>query len=134
METNDVVNALAALAQPIRLQVFRALVVAGPEGLTPGVIAERLGLAAPTLSFHLKELMHAELVTQQRSSRHLIYRAAYPRMSALVAYLSDNCCGGQPCGVADDASHHLAGVATACAADGAACDGGSGSGQRRSAA
>lgn len=99
MEEIDVVKALAALAQSARLQVFRALVVAGPAGLTPGVLGEQLGLPASTLSFHLKELLQAGLVTQQRESRHLIYRAAYERMNALLGYLTDHCCAGQPCSV-----------------------------------
>lgn len=99
MEENEVVKALAALAQSARLQVFRALVVAGPEGLTPGALSEQLGLPASTLSFHLKELLHAGLVSQQRDSRRLIYRAAYAQMNALLAYLTDHCCAGQACGV-----------------------------------
>lgn len=97
MEQQEVIQALAALAQPHRLELFRALVVAGPEGLTPGAMAETQALPAATLSFHLKELLHARLVTQERSGRHLIYRAAYPRMEALLSYLTRNCCQGQPC-------------------------------------
>jgi ArsR family transcriptional regulator len=97
MEEMNVVRALAALAQPLRLQVFRALVVAGRAGLTPGVMAEALGVAPATLSFHLKELTHAGLVTQERASRNLIYRAAYDRMNALLGYLTANCCQGAEC-------------------------------------
>ena len=97
MEEQDVVKSLAALAQPLRLQVFRALVVAGPAGLTPGTMAEGLAVPAATLSFHLKELVHAGLVTQERASRNLIYRAAYERMNALLGYLTDNCCAGAEC-------------------------------------
>lgn len=97
MEENDVVKALAALAQPLRLQVFRALVVAGPSGMTPGTMAEGLSVPPATLSFHLKELVGAGLVTQERASRHLIYRAAYGRMNALLGYLTDNCCQGAEC-------------------------------------
>jgi len=97
MEEIDVVRALAALAQPVRLQVFRALVVAGRQGLTPGTMADALELPAATLSFHLKELANAGLVTQERASRHLIYRAAYDRMNALLGYLTDNCCQGSGC-------------------------------------
>ena len=104
MEDQDVVRSLAALAQPLRLQVFRALVVAGPAGLTPGTMAEGLAVPAATLSFHLKELVHAGLVTQERASRNLIYRAAYERMNALLAYLTDNCCKGTPCADASAAS------------------------------
>ncbi|TCO81549.1 DNA-binding transcriptional ArsR family regulator [Plasticicumulans lactativorans] len=97
MEEKDVVRALAALAQAARLQVFRTLVVAGPEGLTPGAIAEALEVPASTLSFHLKELANAGLVTQEREGRYLIYRAAFERMNALLAYLTENCCQGQAC-------------------------------------
>jgi ArsR family transcriptional regulator len=97
MEEQNVVRALAALAHSARLQVFRALVVAGPEGMTPGVMAEGLGLPAATLSFHLKELAHAGLVTQERQGRHLIYRAAFDQMNGLLVYLTDNCCQGAVC-------------------------------------
>lgn len=104
MEELDVVQALAALAQPLRLQVFRALVVAGPQGLAAGVLAEQLGAAPNTLSFHLKELLHAQLVTQERDGRFLIYRAAYGRMDALIGYLLANCCQGGACEPAAKAS------------------------------
>ncbi|MBV5291557.1 MAG: helix-turn-helix transcriptional regulator [Curvibacter lanceolatus] len=97
MESSSVVKALAALAQASRLEIFRALVVAGEAGLTPGAVAEALGLAPNTLSFHLKELVHAELVSQERVGRNLIYRARFERMNAVLAYLTDNCCQGQPC-------------------------------------
>ncbi len=97
MEEQDIVRALAALAQPTRLQAFRALVVAGPEGLTAGALAEALGQPGSTLSFHLKELLHAALVSQERDGRSLIYRAAFERMDGLLAYLTENCCGGQAC-------------------------------------
>jgi DNA-binding transcriptional ArsR family regulator len=97
MDEQDVVKALAALAQPVRLKVFRALVVTGEAGLTPGTMAEGLGMPANTLSFHLKELVNAGLVTQERSSRNLIYRAAYERMNALLGYLTENCCQGTAC-------------------------------------
>ena len=97
MEDNGVVKSLAALAQPIRLKVFRALVVAGKDGLTPGAMAETLGIAAATLSFHLKELTHAQLITQERVSRNLVYRAAYDHMNALLGYLTENCCQGAEC-------------------------------------
>ena len=104
MEVQSVVRALAALAHPVRLQVFRALVVAGPSGLTPGVMHEGLGIPAATLSFHLKELMHAGLVSHQRDRRYLIYRAAFDQMNALLGYLTENCCQGSACVVADPAS------------------------------
>jgi len=97
MESNAVVIALAALAQSSRLEVFRSLVVAGEAGLTPGVLSENLGVAANTLSFHLKELVHADLITQERVGRNLIYRAQFDRMNAVLAYLTQNCCQGQPC-------------------------------------
>ena len=97
MEETDIVQSLAALAQPMRLRAFRALVVAGPAGLTPGALCEMLGVAPNTLSFHLKELSHAQLVTQQRDGRFLIYRAVYERMNGLLAYLTDHCCQGKGC-------------------------------------
>ncbi|MDO9002207.1 MAG: metalloregulator ArsR/SmtB family transcription factor [Aquabacterium sp.] len=97
MEEKAVVKSLAALAQPVRLRVFRALVVAGPQGLTPGDLAAQLEVAATTLSFHLKELMHADLVSQERDGRHLIYRAAFDHMDGLLGYLTEHCCQGQPC-------------------------------------
>jgi ArsR family transcriptional regulator len=97
MEETDVIKSLAALAHPLRLRVFRALVVVGKDGLTPGTMSDALDIPAATLSFHLKELMHAGLVTQERASRHLIYRAAYDRMNSLVGYLTQNCCQGAGC-------------------------------------
>lgn len=105
MTETDVVRSLAALAQESRLRVFRALVVAGPEGLTPGALVEPSGVAANTLSFHLKELSHAGLVTQERQGRNLIYRAEFGRMNDLLSYLTDHCCQGQAC---------LSPAATAC--------------------
>ena len=106
MEEKDVVQSLAALAQPVRLQVFRALVIRGGSGLTPGAMPEGLGIPPNTLSFHLKELSHAGLVTQERSSRNIIYRAAFDRMNALLAYLTENCCQGAECAVAATAGSH----------------------------
>jgi ArsR family transcriptional regulator, arsenate/arsenite/antimonite-responsive transcriptional repressor len=97
MEENEVVRSLAALAQGARLQVFRALVVAGPQGMTPGGLAEALNVPSSTLSFHLKELMHAGLISQQRDGRNLIYRASFERMNGLLAYLTAHCCKGQEC-------------------------------------
>src|SRR5258708_3186275 len=96
----DAVRALAALAQAQRLRAFRALVVAGPEGMTPGAMAEQLGVAPSALSFHLKELAHAGLVSAQPRGRNLIYRASFEQMNALLAYLTEHCCQGQDCGVA----------------------------------
>jgi ArsR family transcriptional regulator, arsenate/arsenite/antimonite-responsive transcriptional repressor len=97
MNENEAVTALAALAQGMRLRVFRALVQAGPQGLTPGALTALLGVAASTLSFHLKELAQAGLVTPQRDGRHLIYRPELARMNSLLAYLTDDCCQGQAC-------------------------------------
>lgn len=99
MKEDVVVRSLAALAQPVRLQVFRALVVAGPLGMTPSTMAEGLGISSSALSFHLKELLHAGLVSQERASRHLIYRAEFAHMNALLAYLTQNCCQGEACAV-----------------------------------
>ena len=104
MDEQAVVKALAALAQPLRLQVFRALVVVGDAGLTPGTIQEALGVAPATLSFHLKELVHAGLVTQERASRNLIYRAHYECMNSVLGYLTDNCCQGASCVVEPSAA------------------------------
>jgi DNA-binding transcriptional ArsR family regulator len=97
MEEKEIVRSLAALAHGLRLRVFRALVVAGADGMTPGVMAEGSGVPPATLSFHLKELMNAGLVTQERDGRHLIYRASFENMNALLGYLTANCCQGQAC-------------------------------------
>ena len=99
MTESEVVKALGALAHPVRLQVFRALVVSGPSGLTPGVMQEGLGVPGTTLSFHLKELASAGLVTQERASRNLVYRAAYDQMNGVLGYLTENCCQGAACAV-----------------------------------
>jgi len=97
MEEKTIVDQLGALAQPHRLRIFRALVVVGQSGLTPGTLADSLGLAAATLSFHLKELTRSALVTQTRDGRNLIYRADFDQMNALITYLSANCCEGPTC-------------------------------------
>lgn len=97
MEEKDVVKALAALAHANRLQLFRHLVVSGQDGATPGQLGELLGLPNATLSFHLKELMNAGLIGQERSGRNLIYRAEFERMDGVLTYLTDNCCHGEPC-------------------------------------
>lgn len=97
MEEIDVVRSLGALAHGLRLQVFRALVVVGRQGMTPGVMAEHVDVPAATLSFHLKELVNARLVTQERNGRHLIYRASIGHMNELLGYLTANCCRGEPC-------------------------------------
>jgi DNA-binding transcriptional ArsR family regulator len=100
MEEQAAVTALAALAQGMRLRIFRSLVGVGPQGMTPGVLSAALGVAPSTLSFHLKELMHAGLVTQERDGRHLIYRPALLQMNALLDYLTAHCCEGAGCAVA----------------------------------
>lgn len=100
MDETAAVAALAALAQGMRLRVFRALVGAGPQGLTPGALSATLDVPASTLSFHLKELTQAGLVSQQRDGRHLIYRPELARMSELLGYLTAHCCEGRPCDVA----------------------------------
>ena len=97
MEEQEVVKALAGLAQPMRLRIFRALVVAGPEGLVPGQLVEALEVPASSLSFHLKELANAGLVTQERQGRNLVYRAGFDRMQGLIGYLTENCCQGVAC-------------------------------------
>lgn len=101
VDETTAVQALAALAQAQRLRAFRALVIAGPEGLTPGAIAEQLGVAPSALSFHLKELTHAGLVHSEPRGRYLIYRADFAQMRALLAYLTEHCCQGAACEVVD---------------------------------
>lgn len=97
METKIVIAALAALAQESRLAVFRLLVQAGPEGLMPSKIAEALDIPPSSLSFHLKELTHADLVTQRKAGRSLIYSANFETMNGLLGFLTENCCGGNVC-------------------------------------
>jgi ArsR family transcriptional regulator, arsenate/arsenite/antimonite-responsive transcriptional repressor len=97
METKHVIAALAALAQDSRLAVFRLLVQAGPEGLSPSKIAERLGIAPSSLSFHLKELLHANLVKQTKTGRSLIYSTNFETMNEVLGFLTENCCGGNVC-------------------------------------
>lgn len=96
MEKSDAVAALAALAQDNRLDVFRLLVQAGPEGMPAGQVAEALGLAPNTLTFHFDRLRLAGLVTVRREGRSMIYAAQYEVMNGLLAYLTDNCCRGAP--------------------------------------
>ncbi|WP_028603478.1 ArsR/SmtB family transcription factor [Ottowia thiooxydans] len=97
MHEADAVRSLAALAQALRLRLFRVLVVAGAEGLTPGALVEQLAVPGNTLSFHLKELTHAGLVTQERQGRNLVYRASFNMMNDLLSYLTENCCEGSAC-------------------------------------
>jgi ArsR family transcriptional regulator, arsenate/arsenite/antimonite-responsive transcriptional repressor len=100
MEKPAAITALAALAQESRLDIFRLLVETGPAGLPAGQIGEALGLPSATLAFHLKELKIAGLATCTRNGRSLIYAAAYPTMNALLAYLTENCCGEGRAGAA----------------------------------
>lgn len=97
MNERSAVAALSALAQGARLRVFRALVGAGPAGMTPGALSATLDIPASTLSFHLKELVHANLVSAEREGRNLHYRPALEHMNELLAYLTAHCCLGQPC-------------------------------------
>jgi ArsR family transcriptional regulator, arsenate/arsenite/antimonite-responsive transcriptional repressor len=101
MEKTGAIAALAALAQESRLDIFRLLVQAGGEGLPAGQVGERLGLPSATLSFHLNQLRQAGLVTFRREGRSLIYAAEYTAMNGLLAYLTENCCQGEPadCGI-----------------------------------
>ena len=97
MEAPIVVRALGALAQEHRLAVYRLLVQAGPDGMPAGALAEALGVPASSMSFHLAQLANAGLVTQRRQSRSIIYAADFAAMNALMAYMTENCCGGVPC-------------------------------------
>jgi DNA-binding transcriptional ArsR family regulator len=97
METKDVVIALSALAQASRLAVFRTLVQTGPAGLPAGKVSELTGIPPSSLSFHLKELSRAGLAAARQDGRFVIYTAQFEAMNALVVYLTENCCGGNPC-------------------------------------
>ena len=97
MDAKSVIGALGALAQEHRLAVYRQLVQAGDKGMAAGVIADALGIANSSLSFHLSQLRLAGLILQERQHRSLIYRANYPAMNALLAYLTENCCEGAGC-------------------------------------
>lgn len=92
MKSKDVIAGLAALAQESRLALFRLLVKRGPEGFTPTELARKLAVPAPTLSFHLKELQRAGLIAVRRDGRCLYYSPDFPRMHALVGFLTDQCC------------------------------------------
>jgi ArsR family transcriptional regulator, arsenate/arsenite/antimonite-responsive transcriptional repressor len=96
MKKDAIIRALGALAQETRIDIFRILVEAGPDGMPAGVIGERLGLPSPTLSFHLNQLRFAGLVTSRRESRSIIYSANFRTMNQVLAYLTENCCGGRP--------------------------------------
>jgi DNA-binding transcriptional ArsR family regulator len=97
MDDTQVVRALSALAQETRLRLFRHLVVAGPQGATPGQMSEALDIPANLISFHIKELTQSGLVSQEREGRFLIYRAQIGTMNALLGFLTANCCQGKPC-------------------------------------
>jgi len=114
MEEKIAVLSLAALAQAMRLRVFRALVGAAPQGMTPGALSALLDVPASTLSFHLKELTNAGLVTQERDGRNLIYRPSIQQMNDLLAYLTAHCCQGEPCGVGVPAAEAGSGGCSRC--------------------
>lgn len=97
MQADLVIRALGALAQEHRLAAFRLLVQAGAAGIPAGALAERIGVPPSSMSFHLAQLANAGLVTQRRESRSIIYAADYAAMNGLMAYLTENCCGGLPC-------------------------------------
>jgi DNA-binding transcriptional ArsR family regulator len=97
MKSSQIIIALEALAQEHRLAAFRALVQAGPQGLTPSYLSEALDLPAPTLSFHLAQLRHAGLVSVTRDGRSLIYAADYAAMRGVIDFLTENCCAGSEC-------------------------------------
>lgn len=97
MEAEPVIRALAALAQEHRLAAYRLLVQAGPDGLAAGTLAARIGVPASSMSFHLAQLSHAGLVSQRRAGRSIVYAADFARMNGLMAYLTENCCGGVSC-------------------------------------
>ena len=96
MDERQALSSFAALSQETRLAIVRALVVAGPGGLAAGVIAERMGVSATNVSFHLKELERSGLVTQQRQSRSIVYSASYDALANLVKFLREDCCAGHP--------------------------------------
>lgn len=96
MDVDRAISALGALAQETRLQIFRALVKVGPEGLPAGAIANTLAVPAPTLSFHLQQLNYAGLITKRRASRQLIYSVSVKGMNSLMNFLTEDCCGGRP--------------------------------------
>ncbi|PLC54271.1 transcriptional regulator [Pollutimonas nitritireducens] len=97
METKSIVRALAAIAHESRLETYRYLVQAGPSGLPAGRLSELVGIAPSSLSFHLKELVNAGLLSSRQEGRFVFYSAEYETMNSLLAYLTDNCCGGNPC-------------------------------------
>jgi ArsR family transcriptional regulator, arsenate/arsenite/antimonite-responsive transcriptional repressor len=99
MDTKHVLAALSALAQESRLAIFRLLIQAGPEGMHASRIGDALGIASSALSFHLKELTHAQMVTARQEGRFVVYTAQFDTMSALMGFLTENCCAGNACSV-----------------------------------
>ena len=112
MEIKEATLALAALGQTTRLSIYRRLVEAGHDGSSPGELAEHLSPPGATLSFHLKELVNAGLVTQERISRNLIYRADFGQMGGVLEYLTENCCAGAGCDLKSE---------VCCSAEGEGC-------------
>jgi ArsR family transcriptional regulator len=110
MDEPQALAAFAALAQEHRLRLVRALVTAGPDGLASGVLAEAVGVSAAAVSHHLKELSHAGLVASRREGRSIIYSAAYPALSGLIAFLMKDCCQGRP----EVCAPAMAALATCC--------------------
>ncbi|RWX80883.1 transcriptional regulator [Neorhizobium lilium] len=96
MDERQALSSFAALSQETRLQIVRTLVVAGPEGMAAGAIAEKLGVSPSTMSFHLKELDRSGLIGQQRESRSIIYTANYDALAGLIRFLTEDCCAGNP--------------------------------------
>lgn len=101
MDPNLAVRVLGALAHDSRLAIFRLLVVAGRDGMAAGEIAQQLGIAPSSLSFHLKDLSHAELVMSRQEGRFVIYTANFDAMTDLIAFLTENCCAGATCAASD---------------------------------
>lgn len=114
MDEKDAVRALGALAQDVRLRIYRAVVGVGPAGMTPGAIASELAVPPSTVSFHVKELLHAGLLTQERDGRHLIYRPSIATMNELLAYLSAHCCQAVTCVTRDGAPAARDAACTTC--------------------
>ena len=103
MNTDIVVRALGALAHESRLAIFRLLVVAGPDGMPAGEIAQQLGMPPSRLSFHLKDLSYAGLVTSRQEGRFVFYSACFDAMNSLIGFLTENCCAGQACDIINPA-------------------------------
>lgn len=114
MDETAAVRALGALAQDVRLRIYRAVVGVGPAGTTPGALASELAVPPTTVSFHVKELLHAGLLTQERDGRHLIYRPRIDTMNELLAYLSAHCCQAVTCVTRDGASPAPEAACTTC--------------------